>query len=550
MKYTPVTSSAITPRNGRIERLGRAIDRLVGIVSPQALCKRKAKRMMSDLIDVRARQLGVSWTRSDRTRDGRWMTSGLSNEETLKYDIEELQERCAEMYRTNSVAHAAVEARVQNEIGTGIKPQSMIEDDEAANDALEELFTEWSRAGVDLSRSYSFFEFERLANRSLGIYGEVFVLLSVTPSTSDIGLTLEIIAPERIVTPPNEVGNDSVRMGVEYRENGTIRGYHVAGKKLGEYEFYPRYDERGRPRMIHAFDRLYPGQSRGVPWLASSIDRMKDLDDWFGAELTAKNIESYFALLISGGENSEAPIDIAIGNATETTGSGKKIEKIEPGMIEYLDEGAEVKTVDPQRPGGTFSPFVEKANRSIAATIGLPYEILSKDFFRTTFSSGQLAMLDGRHGFKLRRQTLIEGVFSPIWGVFVDEAVFSSEANGTIPINEYVSDRRRYERATWISPGWGFINPRDEVRAMSGALEANITNLTTIYSERGEDFSLQMEKRRDELMRLTEIEVEVEAYREELRDAAGLQPDATDAASATGAASPLPGSEPQPAAKE
>ena len=45
-------------------------------------------------------------------RDGKWLETGYSIDTVLNLDIGELQDRCAELYRTNNVAHAAIEGRV------------------------------------------------------------------------------------------------------------------------------------------------------------------------------------------------------------------------------------------------------------------------------------------------------------------------------------------------------------------------------------------------------------------------------------------------------
>ena len=191
-------------------------------------------------------------------------------------------------------------------------------------------------------------------------------------------------------------------------------------------------------------------------------------------------------------------------------------------MIHYARHGEEVKTVDPQRPGATFAPFVEQTLRSIAAALNIPYEVISKNFFRTTFSSGQLAMLDGRHGFKARRQTLIDAILVPLWGRFVNDAVFFNEADGTIDITLFVLDPEPYTQCVWVPPGWGFINPRDEVRAATDALAADITTLATLYAERGEDSDVQLRQRQEE--KLTEVRnaIERRKLQWELELSAGL----------------------------
>jgi capsid protein len=88
-------------------------------------------------------------------------------------------------------------------------------------------------------------------------------------------------------------------MGVQY-SNKQIVGYHVRKgtpndtKEFDhyEYEYYPRYDSAGRPRMLHVFDPMFAGQARGIPWLTAAMNKILDFDDYQEAEIIAKQIEA------------------------------------------------------------------------------------------------------------------------------------------------------------------------------------------------------------------------------------------------------------------
>lgn len=519
-------------------KLSRWVDNTIEDLFPKWGSGRKAYRYRAELMKVRAEKLGVSWTRPNANRDSKWFETGYSIDAVLDLDIEELHNRCAECYRTNNVAHAAVEGRIVNEVGAGIKAQSRVteskrvskEQSERINTALDRLFAAWSKHGVDEKRSMTMSEFERLAGRSLAIFGEALVVVNEVPSKSGITLACEVISPERLSTPPWKQNDDNCRLGVQHTDSGSIAGYWIRTTHPGEtgktyeydWDFFPRYDERGMPVVLHVFEKQYAGQSRGIPWLAAALDRIKDLDDWFEAELIAKQVEACFGLIFTGGETSAAPADIASANSSETDDYGRQLEELEPGMIHYANDGEQVTTVDPQRPGATFAPFVEQTLRSIAAAINLPYEILAKNFFRTTFSSGQLAMLDGRHGFRTRRQLLIDGLLVPIWERFVDDAVFYNEADGTIEVGQFVADREAFTQCVWVPPGWGFVNPKDEVKAASEALKNDMTNLATLFSERGEDAEVQLKQRQQEKLQAIRDEIEQRLLRWELEEQYGL----------------------------
>ena len=90
--------------------------------------------------------------------------------------------------------------------------------------------------------------------------------------------------------------------------------------------------------MLHLFDRLRPGQVRGVPWLAPVILKLRDLDENDDADLVRKKIEACFAAFVTGGRRRGD-----VGLCRTDADGGRKVESFEPGMIEYLAPGKDVK---------------------------------------------------------------------------------------------------------------------------------------------------------------------------------------------------------------
>ena len=111
------------------------------------------------------------------------------------------------------------------------------------------------------------------------------------------------------------------------------RRLHPAGhrvRRLGRrraYWLYPTHPGDGRgalvshrvpaDRVLHLFERLRPGQVRGVPWFAPVMLKLRDLDAYDEAELVRKKIEACFAAFVTGVQDEET-----LGKArTEADGS-------------------------------------------------------------------------------------------------------------------------------------------------------------------------------------------------------------------------------------
>lgn len=523
--------------------LGWQFDRMLSVAFPIAAAKRMQSRYQQHMalqrIDM-LEQRGFDGARNDEYRKDRWTSLRNDIDGYLDDDITDLQNRCEELVRNNNVAKSAVEGRVTNEIGVGILCQPMVkrtpgvvteQQSERINDGLKDFIDRWSQYGVDQSRQFTLPQFQKQVCRQLGTFGECFVLFGDTRYFGPSSFAMEVIHPARVESPPKYANDPNVRLGVRYDDSNCVIGYYVRtrhpddSKKFEiKYEYYERFDPKtGRVRMCHIFDPMFPGQSRGIPWLATAMNRCKDLDDYWEAELINKQVEACFGLAITGGTNqSTSPYDEAQRNADETKSDGTRITELNPGAVNYFPEGADVKTVDPQRPGATFAPFIEWSLRSIAASLNYPYELLAKNFFRTTYSSGRLAMLDGRMGFRMRTQMLID-----MWLVHVHRRlVYEAMMTGFVEIDilAYRAKKWVFERHNWRGQNRGLLDPEKENKGHKVGLEAEIESRSGIAINRGEtlddiEMELTMEGKRR-----AEREVAIARYRRDLEIAAGLEP--------------------------
>ncbi|QEF98158.1 Phage portal protein, lambda family [Stieleria maiorica] len=528
------------------ERLGATIDTLAADLAPAWGNKRQScrhrRRMMEKQISL-LDKMGSHWpgVTESSLRDNRYIGSQVSPDGAIEDDLEELRERCVELYRGNTVAHSAVEGRVANEVGTGITCQPRVRESEsiskeraaAINDKLKEVCKRWSDHGVDKRRRLSLPAIQRLICRTYAIYGEAFLILGQASFRGSIGLTIDVISPERVETPPEFMTDPQVRMGIRYSENDDIIGYYVRythphedGVRYStDYEFVKRFDETGHARMIHIFDPMFPEQSRGIPWMATAMNRLKDLDDFFEAELIAKQIEAAFGLIFKHGERGGDPYDYALGaTSNRPTSNEMKEQDVHPGFIHHTYDDSDVVTVDPQRPGSTFVPFVSSSQRTISGALAYPYELLAKDYKGVTFSSGRLSMLDGWMSFSMRQSVIIEQGLQPVYRRVVNDAVFIGEMDGLIDIVEYLEQPHIFERHKWTGQGKGFIDPDKEVRAHVRANEGGIETKSTIYGEKGEDWEDAEEQLDAEERKKTELRMDREVWENEEREKRGLPP--------------------------
>lgn len=115
----------------------------------------------------------------DGTGGGRralaWMPSNPGAVAALSLAQDELRAKSRDLVRRNAWAAAGIEAFVANAIGTGIKPQSMVQD-QATREAIHSLWWDWCEQ-ADAAGLTDFYGLQALATRAMLEGGEVLIRL-------------------------------------------------------------------------------------------------------------------------------------------------------------------------------------------------------------------------------------------------------------------------------------------------------------------------------------------------------------------------------------
>lgn len=456
-----------------------------------AVIRRQKAELRTALVEAQKRKIAASvWdSASSETRRGsKWLTSRLSADSELELDHAELRRRSRQQYRSNPLIASFVNGVVENVIGCGMRPQAHVEpiDGQPAdqlNETLETKFAAWAQSAG--SRGESFEEIQRLLVRSWAMDGEGLAILSDAGSRGDkeIPLTIEVIDVDRLETPPKLFSDPNTRLGITKDAYGRPVTYWIRRKHPGDtrdtsQEFEPV--EAGR--VLHLFEPLFPGQTRGIPPAAHVLDESKDLDDYGEAVIAGAQMASCFAVFI------ETPADAAIlaqSMGVELTADNKRIEDVSPAMVSYLNPGQKVTTSTPTPPGAAYVEFTTERKRAIAAGLQYPYELMAKDWSGCNFSVGRLSTMDGRQMFRSRQQLFKTRVALRVWHRFVAESVIVGSV--AIDPRQFAQQPAAYCAHTWITQGWGYLQPETEVPTAIEAIRNNLSTLADELAAQGKD---------------------------------------------------------------
>jgi len=513
------------------EKISQGLDGFIGFFSPRAGFKRRMYREAIKLSEKFGAYRGA-----DRNRlRSSWLPGGGSADEDIIPDLAGLRERSRDLNRNDAHASGITNTMTTNVIGTGIRPQSRIDTDTLGiSDSRADKFQKRAESAwknwlpfSDAGNRMDFYEIQQLVDRQILENGEAIVIpVMLKDKNRPYSLALQVIEADRLATPPDKQGDKTIRAGVKVGENGEAVSYFIQKTHPGDYRFsrsvervfveIPARNEFGRPNVFHLFPVQRSGQTRGVPFFAPVLTYFKDLADYAEAELVAARIAACFSLFIT----SEASMDLNTGY--DRNFQGQYLESLEPGMIRHLLPGESISAFNPQRPSATFEPFVERILRAISAALGLPYELVAKDFSKTNYSSARAALLEARRYFKVRQEWIARKLCQPVWEMVLEEAYLRGEL-GNISFYE---NRQGWTNASWITPGWEWVDPLKEAQAAEVGIRNGIVTYSDLFSAQGKDWEECFEQRKREQEKIEELGLKISS---QANPSNGNSPDADGA---------------------
>lgn len=426
---------------------------------------------------------------ADRGRRGvAWMPSNPGAIGALLSTGPELRAKSRDLVRRNPWANAAIEAFVANAIGTGIKPQSLAHDDNFRAD-IQALWRDWAEE-ADAAGLTDLYGLQAMACRAMLEGGEC--LLRIRARRPGDGLTvpiqLQLLEPEHLPHNLNSElpSGNVVRAGIEFDSLGRRVAYHLYRSHPEEGRLSPMSGVGGMEtvrveavEIIHLFRPLRPGQIRGEPWLARALIKLNELDQYDDAELVRKKTAAMFAGFITR----QSPEDNLVGEGAADA-QGIALAGLEPGTLQILEPGEDIRFSDPADVGGAYSDFLRNQFRAVAAAMGITYEQLTGDLTGVNYSSIRAGLLE----FRRRCESIQHGVIvhqfcRPIWSAWMKQAILS----GAIDAPGFHHSPRGYLAAKWIPQGWQWVDPEKEFKAMLLAIRSGLMSRSEAISTFGYD---------------------------------------------------------------
>lgn len=431
---------------------------------------------------------------SQNSRIGGWMPFGGSADTDILYDLPRLRPRSRDLVRNAPVATGIIGCNVDYVVGTGLSAQPSPNasvlgiSDTQAKAWAEQTTQEWllfsESVFCDAAARQNIYGLQALGLRSALESGDVFgVLVEREAPGSPYKTALQLIEADRVSNPKYKQDSTSLAAGIETDEWGRPVAAHIAREHPGSalrksdvWDRVPFYGSRtGRQNVIHLFEHLRPGQTRGVPLIAPVIEHIKQIGNYAEAELSAAVVSAMFSVFLR--MDPEAFSDLFDDDSRSALiDQAKKWDgKLEAGKVVNLLPGEEPVSSNPGRPNANFEAFFGAITTQIGMAVGIPREVLTNQF-NSSYSASRAALLSAWRRFRGRREWLASYFCKPFYETWLTEAILI----GRIQAPGFFADasiRAAWCRCLWVGDGPGSIDPEKEIRAARERIDAGISTI-------------------------------------------------------------------------
>ncbi|HUT23713.1 MAG TPA: phage portal protein [Sumerlaeia bacterium] len=442
---------------------------------------------------LHARGYGAAKTGTTTTP---WLEQTGEADRHIIPDLKEMMTKSRALNRKDPIGSGISNTFISNVVGIGIRGQART-DDRDRNEKIEQVFRD-RQDHLALADDLTFAEFQQMVFAKVLEDGGSFSKRARRFPGEP--LWFETIEKDRVATPLGQQPQDpkgSIREGVEKDAAGVPVAIWVCkqhpGAFLGISGFGSPVQGAAKPTGLLSADnfvrvpideikhiRLHPrrpGQTHGVPLFHAILQDIHDLDLLMIAALKRVQIAACLALFIK----TEVPIDQVVDLTAEKYGFQLK-QEIEPGMMFSLHPGESIETLVPNFPIPELAPFIITLSRRIGAALGLPWQVVLKDFGDSTYSSARTDLLEARQVYRIFQAWLSEKWLTWVWVTVLEDAKLRGDRRlAGVPPDDF-------RKVQWIATGWSWVDPVKDAKAAETELRIGAIDEYMLAASKGRDY--------------------------------------------------------------
>ena len=434
-----------------------------------------------------------------------WLWRGGDADRDIGINVQVLRERSRDAFMGIPLASAAVETLDTNVIGEGLFPAPNVDGEALGldetqtadlNKEIADKFEWWAcdPRECDWEAKHSFYTLQSVAFQSMLLSGDCPVLFPLKARQNTLfEFRLRILEADRVHNPPLHLLSlgTNIFNGVELTDDGELAAYHIAryhplSVRQQTYRFATDETFRvepfgtltGRRNMILMMRPERPEQRRGVPILSVCLELLKQHGRYIDSTVVGAVIQSYFTAFIESEFPDPTIFDTLLTEEqkAEITNLNAYNVQLGPGIVNFMRPGHKVNFANPTQPMSTFGDFTIAVAKFVGAAVGVPYEVLLKQF-NASYSASRAALLDFWKRVRKWRSLMVDQFCQPAYEEWLADAI----SLGRIELfpggfdDPYV--RRAMLRCLWSGASAGSLDPQKEVAAADMKVKAGFSTI-------------------------------------------------------------------------
>ena len=463
-----------------------------------------------------------------------WNVSDGNAEDDIDLYSSTLRKRARDLYAGGGLGRSGPQTLTTSVVGWGIQPKPKIdgeflgmsdeEREEAERNILREFRLWAGNVMCDAERQQNFYGLQELAFRSMLMSGDVFALFGMEVNKrTPYQTTIRLLEADRICTPDSSGDSESTETdsggriidGVEVSNTGAVVRYWIASRSPTaenddrELTWAPIDafgKDTGYPNILQIMTHERPEQRRGIPFVASEIEQIKQFTRYMNAELAANVVSAMLTAFITSEDEDGTPgLEDAVNDDEKIKDDDPLALELAPGAVYELPPGKKVEAVNPLRSNSQFEAFVNTSIMVMASSMGIPKEVLVKKY-ESNYTAARAALLDFWRTVRVYRTKLNDMFNQPVYEQWLSEAV----AAGRINAPGFFDDpaiRAAWCGCSWTGASMGHVDPLKEVNAAEKRISNNITTQEQEAAEyNGNDWAANIRQRRREIEALADTQ--------------------------------------------
>ena len=409
-----------------------------------------------------------------------WYTEERSADREILPNLKKLRERANDLYNNDAASHGTIKTLTQGVTAGGLELQATMNRDflkkkyafsdndiDSMEDAVEmewDLFSD--SVECDFQRRLHFSEIEELGFLNFANTGETIATLPFKDrSGSPFGLKIALIDSSRLQNPNKMGDSNAIAGGIETNRYGEIIAYHIIDEAVEVVKnFAPTWkripafgSKTGRPNILHIFRSEKVGQRRGLPFLYPVFEELKQSGRFSEAALAKQVISQMLTVFIKHNKEltEEEYLDAQSRNLVNY--------ELGAGAVYHMAGDEDLQIVNPNLSENLYDSFMNGALKRIGMAVGIPYEVLAKQF-QSSYSAARAAQVEAWRFFINIRKWYVKKLHKPTYKELITESV----ARGRIDLPGFFEDplsQMAYLGSQWLGFGMPQMDPYKEARA-------------------------------------------------------------------------------------